>query len=79
MTSEQAKNRLKTLFNGSCAEMEGAAIAHAAYRNQVPCVIIRAISDKADHSASMDYPAFERLAAHRCASVTMALAAQLAE
>ena len=36
-----------------CTEMEGAAIAHAAWRNQKPYVVIRAISDKADASAEM--------------------------
>ena len=61
-----------------CTEMEGAAIAHAAYRNEIPFVIIRAISDKADDSAEMDYPTFERIAAHHCASVTMMLAKKLA-
>ena len=40
-------------------EMEGAAIAQAAYLNKVPFVIVRAISDKADDSATMDYPTFE--------------------
>ncbi len=60
-----------------CTEMEGAAIAHAAYRNGVPFVILRAISDKADDSAEMDYPTFEALAAQRCSQVTMALAKQL--
>lgn len=49
-------------FAGFCTEMEGAAIAHAAYVNKVPFLIIRAISDKADNSASMDYPAFEAMA-----------------
>lgn len=62
-----------------CTEMEGAAIAHAAYRNGVPFVILRAISDKADNSAEMDYPTFEAIAAHRCAQVTMQLAAALME
>ena len=62
---------------GVCTEMEGAAIAHTAYRNNVPFVILRAISDKADDSANMDYPTFEALAAHRCAQVTMHLARQL--
>ena len=57
--------------------MEGAAIAHTAYRNGVPFVILRAISDKADDSAEMDYPTFEALAAHRCAQVTMAVAKAL--
>ena len=36
--------------------MEGAAIAQAAYLNNVPFLVIRAISDKADGSAEMDYP-----------------------
>ena len=39
--------------------MEGASIAHGAYLNGIPFVIIRAISDKADDSAEMDYPTFE--------------------
>ena len=62
-----------------CAEMEGAAIAHTAYRNGVPFVVIRAISDKADDSAQMDYPTFEALAAQRCAQVVMYLAEVLAK
>ena len=60
-----------------CAEMEGASIAHTAYRNGVPFVVVRAISDKADNSAEMDYPTFEALAAERCAQVTMKLAEML--
>ena len=51
------------------AEMEGAAIAQAAYLNNLPFVIIRAISDKADHSAQMDYPTFEKQAAYHCAKL----------
>ena len=42
--------------------MEGASIAHGAYLNGLPFVIIRAISDKADDSAEMDYPTFEAAA-----------------
>ena len=60
-----------------CTEMEGCAIAHAAWRNNIPFVIIRAISDKADGSAHMDYPTFEAAAAERCAKVTQALARKL--
>lgn len=61
-----------------CTEMEGAAIAHTAWKNGVPFVIIRAISDKADDSAEMDYPTFEAEAAKRCAQVTQSLARRLA-
>ena len=76
--AEQAvKDNIIEITGALCTEMEGAAIAQTAYRNQVPFVIIRAISDKADNSAEMDYPTFERIAAHRCAAVTMTLAAAL--
>lgn len=56
------KERISSNFGGFCTEMEGAAIAQAAYLNKIPFVILRAISDKADDSAVMDYPAFEKKA-----------------
>ena len=73
------KEQIIANTGGLCTEMEGAAIAQTAYRNGVPFVILRAISDKADDSAQMDYPTFERIAAHRCAEVTRLLAKHLAE
>ena len=73
------KDKIIAVTGAFCTEMEGAAIAQAAYRNGVPFVIIRAISDKADNSAEMDYPTFERIAAHRCAAVTRAFAGMLKE
>ena len=78
VAEKMAKNNIIEKTGALCTEMEGAAIAHTAYRNSVPFVIIRAISDKADDSANMDYPTFEAIAADRCARVTMALAKQLA-
>lgn len=74
--SEQ-KNFIISVTGALCTEMEGAAIAHAATRNGIPFVIIRAISDKADNSAEMDYPTFEAQAAEHCAKVTMTMAKQL--
>ena len=71
------KEHIVSVTGALCTEMEGAAIAHAAHRNGVPFVIIRAISDKADDSAEMDYPTFETQAAHRCAAVTTAFAQTL--
>lgn len=56
------KEKIAGNFDGYCTEMEGAAIAQAAFLNGVPFVVVRAISDKADDSATMDYPVFERLA-----------------
>lgn len=62
VSSEEVKNHIKTEFQAMCTEMEGAGIAQAAYLNKVSYVIIRAISDKADNSAAVDYPAFEKQA-----------------
>ncbi len=59
ISDKSKKEWLINTFNGDCTEMEGAAIAQAAYLNNIPFIIIRAISDKADDSASVDYPTFE--------------------
>lgn len=75
----QTKERIIAVTNALCTEMEGAAIAQTAYRNGIPFAILRAISDKADNSAQMDYPAFEKQAAHRCAETVMGLARMLWE
>ena len=79
VAEKTAKERIIERTQALCTEMEGAAIAQTAYRNGTPFVILRAISDKADDSAEMDYPTFEKIAAHRCAEITRALAKKLAE
>ena len=48
-----------------------------AYLNKIPYLIIRAISDKADDSAHMDYPAFEAAAIEHTVRLVMALVAAL--
>ena len=78
VAEKTVKNAIIAKTGALCTEMEGAAIAHTAYRNGIPFVIIRAISDKADNSAEMDYPAFEAIAADRCARVTLTMARTLA-
>ena len=69
ISDKAKKETLIADFQGDCTEMEGAAIAHSAYLNNIPFVIIRAISDKADDSAEMDYPTFEREAAKHSAKL----------
>ncbi len=58
ISSREKKEWLVSKFGGRCAEMEGASIGHVATLNRVPYLVVRAISDKADDSAQMDYPAF---------------------
>ena len=62
ISDKDVKERISSLFHPMCVEMEGAGIAQAAYLNKVSYVIIRAISDKADNSATMDYPEFVKMA-----------------
>ncbi len=69
ISDRRVKDNIVSNFQGFCVEMEGAPIAQAAYLNHVPFVIIRAISDKADDSAKMDFPIFEKDAAARSASL----------
>lgn len=77
VAEKTVKERIIEKTGAVCTEMEGAAIAQTAYRNGIPFVILRAISDKADDSAEMDYPTFEAIAADRCARVTIAMAKQM--
>ena len=62
ISDNDKKKELVETFGGYCAEMEGAAMAQVATLNQVPFVIIRAISDKADNSAPVSYQTFEEQA-----------------
>lgn len=73
ISDKEKKNQLVRDFQGYCTEMEGAAIAQAAWLNNVPFLIIRAISDKADDSASMDYPAFEAMAVENSVKILSAM------
>lgn len=77
ISSAEKKDYLVNTFDGKCAEMEGAAMAQTAYLNKVPYVIIRAISDKADNSAVMDYPTFEKHAIEHLLKLMMNLMERL--
>ena len=78
VAAKETKEELIRLYDGSCTEMEGAAIAQTAYLNGIPFLILRAISDKADDSAHMNYPEFEREAARHCVNLVMGMLKELA-
>lgn len=77
IASKEKKDFITENFHGMCTEMEGAAIAQAAFNNDLPFLIIRAISDKADNSAQMDYPTFERQAIEHTVRLVLELATSL--
>lgn len=77
ISDTQKKEWLTEQFGGYCTEMEGAAIAQTAYLNKVPFLIIRAISDKADNSAEMDYSEFEKQAIQHSVNLVVELVEKL--
>lgn len=69
---------LREVFAAACAEMEGAAVAQVCSKWGVPFVIVRSISDTADHAAEVDFRAFTELAAGRAEAVVRGLLRRLA-
>ena len=55
---EQKTGLLSSLPNIYCVEMEGASVAQVCYENDIPCLVIRTISDSADEQSPYDFAAF---------------------
>ena len=56
--AERTKAIIRENLQVAAVEMEGAAIAQVCYDYGIPFVVIRTISDRADHSAAIDFPRF---------------------
>ncbi|WP_459502973.1 5'-methylthioadenosine/adenosylhomocysteine nucleosidase [Bacillus sp. C1] len=65
----QLKEKLIAEYKPHCVEMEGAAIGHVAYINDVPFLVIRCISDTADDEATISYENFAKVAANQSSRV----------
>ena len=77
ISRREDKRRITDTFGAQACEMEGGAIAQAAYIAGIPCAILRAISDSTDGNHSMEYGAFmERAAVNSCRILTCALRAE---
>lgn len=77
IASSEQKERIVKSFGAVCTEMEGCAIAQTCYLNNMPFLVIRAISDKADNSATMDYFEFVNKAAVNSAKLVEELVLRL--
>lgn len=71
MSDGAAKEKIASTFGAVACEMEGAAIGQVCYVNEVPCCVMRAISDGGDEAAAMDYPTFAKMAADRAVKVVL--------
>jgi adenosylhomocysteine nucleosidase len=67
VTSETKVKELRSKFNADATEMEGAAVAQLCWQQQVPCLIIRSMSDKADSKAKESIDNFKKTAAYNSA------------
>ena len=73
IASNEDRERIVSEFGASACEMEGGAIAHTAFVNKTPFVVIRAISDGANSESAMDFPTFLGVAAKKSEAITLAL------
>lgn len=65
--------RIRETFDADACEMEGAAVALAAYLHKIPFCVIRTISDAVGANNGMDYPTFSAKASRRSAQLLLAL------
>ncbi|WP_456279063.1 5'-methylthioadenosine/adenosylhomocysteine nucleosidase [Bacillus sp. AK128] len=70
--SELKKNLINE-YSPACVEMEGSAIGHVAYMNEVHFIVLRCISDLADDEAGMTYEKFEEIAGEKSALVVVGM------
>ena len=69
ISSPEKINFLRSEFNGDCTEMEGAAVGHVCQLLEIPFVVVRTMSDKANSDAQTDYESFMKIAAEN--SITL--------
>ncbi|MEE3467612.1 MAG: 5'-methylthioadenosine/adenosylhomocysteine nucleosidase [Eubacterium sp.] len=62
ISSKEKKEFIENTFGAYACEMEGASLAQVCSDNQVPFLVIRAISDKADGDAPLSYGDFKAAA-----------------
>lgn len=69
IASNEQREKIAQTFAPYAVEMEGAAIAHVAQLNNIPFVIIRAISDDANGESNVTYVDFVELAAENASQM----------
>lgn len=70
---EAYRRQLREELDGDCVEMEGAAVGQVCAVNDVPYLVVRAISDRADGSSDVDFQSFLEDAARSSAQIVLHL------
>jgi adenosylhomocysteine nucleosidase len=79
IASEKFGKRLRRSLGADAVEMEGAAVAQVCYQQNIPCIVIRSISDKANETAVVDVERFMAVAAGNSAKLVAEMVRQLGE
>ncbi len=73
------RHQLRGELDGDCVEMEGAAVGQVCAMNDVPYLVVRAISDHADGTSDVDFEAFMQEAARSSSEIVLSLLTALDE
>lgn len=77
IASNKDKERIKTLFDPACVEMEGASVGQTCYLNKIPFIIIRCMSDTASDTGSAEYKFNDKIAAEIAAGIVTGMLEKL--
>lgn len=78
VASPSKKNELREILNADAVEMEGAAVAQICWQHEVPCLVIRSLSDSANEQAEVDINMYREIAARNAALLVEDIVKQLA-
>lgn len=73
ISDKEKKSAIQETCSPACVEMEGAAVAHACWINEIPFVIIRCMSDMADDDGESTYSFNENEAASLSGSLVLSM------
>lgn len=71
------RSALHENFGADAVEMEGAAVAQICWQQNVPCLVVRSLSDNANANASDDFKKYYKIAARNSAALVTRIIGQL--
>ena len=77
VASHLKKTVLHKRLGADAVEMEGAAVAQICWQYNIPCLVIRSISDDAGANASADFKKYYKIAARNSAALVIDIVSQL--
>jgi adenosylhomocysteine nucleosidase len=77
VASDAKKTALHKNLGADAVEMEGAAVAQICWQHNVPCLVIRSLSDNAGANASEDFKKYYKIAARNSAAIVTRIVSEL--